>query len=112
MGSKFGAATKQFGLATGARSIGCSWYEVSPGKAAFPHHFHCAKEESLFVLEGEGRMRVGKETVTVRSGDYVTFAIGPESAPNCAIPAAVHCVIFASRRFTPLKLLVTRIRKK
>jgi uncharacterized cupin superfamily protein len=80
MGSKFGASTKQLGLATGARSIGCSWYEVSPGKAAFPHHFHCANEESLFVLEGEGTMRIGKETVAVRSGDYITFAIGPESA--------------------------------
>jgi len=39
MGSKFGTATKQLGLPTGACGIGCSWYEVPPGKAAFPRHF-------------------------------------------------------------------------
>jgi uncharacterized cupin superfamily protein len=80
MGSKFGTATKQLGLPTGARGIGCSWYEVPPGKAAFPRHFHCANEESLFVIEGEGAMRIGDETVPVGAGDYITFPVGPQAA--------------------------------
>ena len=80
MGSKFGASIKQIALPTGARGIGCSWYEVPPGKGAFPHHFHCANEEAIFVLDGEGTMRIGNDIVAVRSGDYITFPIGPQSA--------------------------------
>lgn len=80
MGSKFGASMKQLAAPTGARGIGRSWYEVPPGKAAFPHHFHCANEEAIFVLDGEGAMRIGDETVVVRSGDYITFPVGPQSA--------------------------------
>lgn len=79
MGSKFGTATKQLGLPTGARGIGCSWYEVPPGKAAFPRHFHCANEESLFVIEGEGALRIGDETVPVGAGDYISFPVGPQA---------------------------------
>ena len=79
-GSKFGATAKNLGVATGAKGIGCSWYEVPPGKAAFPHHFHCGNEESIFVLEGEGSMRIGKDEVRVRAGDYATFPTGPEHA--------------------------------
>ena len=79
-GSKFGATMKHLGFATGSKAIGCTWYEVAPGKAAFPRHFHCANEESLFVLEGEGTFRIGDHTVAVRAGDYVTMPIGPKYA--------------------------------
>jgi uncharacterized cupin superfamily protein len=79
-GSKFGAMMKHLGFATGSHRIGCTWYEVPPGRAAFPHHFHCSNEESLFVLEGEGTLRIGDDTVAVRSGDYLTFPIGPKFA--------------------------------
>jgi uncharacterized cupin superfamily protein len=77
-GTKFGATMKHLGFATGAKGIGCTWYEVDPGKAAFPRHFHCVNEESLFVLDGEGTLRIGDENVNVRAGDYVTMPIGPE----------------------------------
>jgi uncharacterized cupin superfamily protein len=79
-GTKFGAAMKHLGFATGGRGIGCTWYEVAPGRAAFPRHFHCANEESLFVLEGEGTLRIGGDTVSVRAGDYMTFPVGPDHA--------------------------------
>src|SRR6185503_12001505 len=54
--------------------------EVEPGRAAFPHHFHCVNEESIYVLEGEGALRIGKDTVAVKAGDYVTFPTGPDFA--------------------------------
>ncbi len=79
-GTKFGATMKHLGFATGSKGLGCTWYEVAPGKAAFPRHFHCANEESLFVLEGEGTLRIGDDTVAVRAGDYVTMPIGPNYA--------------------------------
>lgn len=79
-GTKFGATLRTLGLMTSAQAIGCTLYEVPEGRAAFPFHYHCANEESLFVLEGEGTLRIGKETVGVRAGDYVTFPIGPDFA--------------------------------
>jgi uncharacterized cupin superfamily protein len=79
-GTKFGFVAKSLGQATGAAGIGCSWYEVPPGRAAFPAHFHCANEEALFVLEGEGTLRIGKDTVALRAGDYVTLPTGPDYA--------------------------------
>src|SRR5579859_3715110 len=79
-GRRFGFQSKNLGQATGGVGIGASWYEVQPGRAAFPAHFHCATEEAIFVLEGEGTLRIGSEKVLVRSGDYVTFPVGPDHA--------------------------------
>ena len=79
-GRRFASARKQLGAATGARGIGCSWYEVPSGRTAFPRHFHCANEEALFVLEGEGTLRLGDETLELRPGDYATIPVGPAHA--------------------------------
>lgn len=79
-GKRFGFTAKTLGQATGAKGIGCSWYEVPPGRTAFPMHYHCANEEAIFVLEGEGTLRIGDERVAVRAGDYVTMPPGPDHA--------------------------------
>jgi uncharacterized cupin superfamily protein len=81
IGSKMGATSmRSLGRATGARTTGCTYYEVAPGSAAFPHHFHCIVEETIFVLEGVGTLRIGGDTVPVRAGDYATFPVGPQAA--------------------------------
>lgn len=76
-GSRFALASKPLGRATGARGIGCSLYEVPPGRTAFPNHYHCANEESVYVLEGVGTLRIGADEVRVGPGDYATFPVGP-----------------------------------
>ena len=62
-GSKFGFKGKRLGPSSGAVSLGCSWYEVEPGKAAFPNHYHCANEEGIYILEGSGETLIGKQKV-------------------------------------------------
>jgi uncharacterized cupin superfamily protein len=76
-GGRFALANRPLGRATGAGSIGCSWYEVPPGRTAFPNHYHCANEESVYVLEGVGTLRIGADVVQVGPGDYATFPVGP-----------------------------------
>lgn len=79
-GSRFRCQMKSLGPAAAGQAIGCSWYEVPPGSTAFPYHYHCANEESVYVLEGRGSLRIGADTVEVGPGDYVAFPPGPDSA--------------------------------
>jgi uncharacterized cupin superfamily protein len=79
-GTKLGATMRPLAASTGGALIGCNHVEVPPGRAAFPHHYHCAIEEALFVLEGKGTLRIGDDRVEVKAGDYITFPPGPTTA--------------------------------
>ena len=73
----FAFVRKRLGAAAGGKQLGTSWFEIQPGKKAFPFHYHLANEEAIFVLEGEGVLRLGGEEVTLRPGDYIAFPPGP-----------------------------------
>jgi uncharacterized cupin superfamily protein len=77
---------RRLGTEAGARALGCSYFELPAGKTAFPFHFHSAIEEAIFVLEGQGTLRIGKDTVDVRAGDYVALPPGPD-APHALTSA-------------------------
>ena len=64
-GEKFGYRRKQLGSAAGGEKLGCSLYEVPPGRRAWPYHYHLANEEAIYVLEGSGILRIGGEEVQV-----------------------------------------------
>ena len=49
-----------------------------PPGGATTAHYHPRTEELYFVLEGEGRLKVGDETVDVTSGDCATIPPGIE----------------------------------
>jgi uncharacterized cupin superfamily protein len=73
----FAFRRKRLGAAAGGKGLGVSWFELQPGKKAFPSHFHLANDEAVFVLEGEGVLRLGDQEHRVRAGDYVAFNPGP-----------------------------------
>jgi len=82
----FAFKRKRLGKEVGAKGLGTSWFELQPGKKAFPLHYHLANEEAIFILEGEGVLRVSpmpgetdERTVEhpLRAGDYVAFPAGP-----------------------------------
>jgi uncharacterized cupin superfamily protein len=75
----FAFRTRRLGTEAGGRALGCSYYELPAGKTAFPFHFHSAIEEGIFVLEGQGRLRIGKDVVEVAAGDYVALPPGPDA---------------------------------
>ena len=77
---KFASTAKRLGTAAGSRQLGCSYFEVPPGKAAFPAHFHSANEEAVFIVDGEGTMRLGDARVPVKTGDYIAMPVGPQNA--------------------------------
>jgi len=73
----FAFRRKRLGAAAGSKGLGVSWFELPPGKKSFPFHFHLANDEAVFVLEGDGVVRLGEEELKVRAGDYVAFPPGP-----------------------------------
>ena len=88
---------KQLSEATDGEELGCSLYELPPGKRSWPYHYHTANEEALYVLAGTGTLRLGVgdagsddtdgaagsdgdiegddpiETVPLEAGDYAAF---------------------------------------
>jgi uncharacterized cupin superfamily protein len=76
----FGYRTRRLGGSAGNRALGCSHFELPPGKTSFPFHFHSAIEESIYILDGTGAVRLGAQTIDVRAGDYVGFPPGPDAA--------------------------------
>ena len=73
----FAFRRKRLAAAAGGKGLGVSWFELQPGQKAFPLHFHLANDEAVFVLEGEGVLRLGDEEHALRAGDYVAFPPGP-----------------------------------
>jgi len=95
-GTKFAVAAKSLGRETGGQKLGCSHYVVPPGKTAFPFHFHTANDEAIYVLAGEGTLRVGDARVSVRAGDWINLPTGPAGAHQLlntgAAPLEYLCV--------------------
>ena len=77
---KFVLEHRALGRAAGARGLGCGMITLPPGRTAWPHHYHCANEESIYVLSGTGTARIGDAKVELRAGDYVAFPPGPAHA--------------------------------
>ena len=76
-GKAFAVRAKRLAHAAGAKLLGCTLYELSPGKKSFPFHYHLAQEEALYLLEGQATLRLGDGEVVVREGDYVALPVGP-----------------------------------
>lgn len=77
---RFGFDSKRLWTEASGRRLACTWFELPPGKQAFPHHFHAAFEEAVFVLEGTGAARIGDERIPIAAGDYIAYPPGPETA--------------------------------
>ena len=67
---------KELGDAAGTDQLGCSLYELPPGKKSWPYHYHTANEEAMYVLSGSGRVRGPEEVSAVTAGDYLAFPVG------------------------------------
>ena len=84
-----GNRRRLLGMAAGGAKLGCSLYEVPPGKRSFPYHWHAANEEAIYVLEGEGTLRLAGREVPIRKGTYATFPTGEDGAHQVINTSAV-----------------------
>jgi uncharacterized cupin superfamily protein len=72
----FGARRKSLGRVVGARRLGLSLFEVPPGEAAYPYHFHLGEEELLVVLDGDGSIRTPSGWRRLARGEVLSFLPG------------------------------------
>jgi uncharacterized cupin superfamily protein len=64
--------------------LGASLYEVPPGQATFPYHWHAANEELLIVLAGRPSVRTPAGWRELEEGEVVCFPRGERGAHQVA----------------------------
>ena len=57
-----------------------SVYEIPPGKAAYPYHYHHKNEETFYVISGEGVLKTPEGERKVSAGEMLFFPAGPAGA--------------------------------
>jgi len=66
--TKFGGKVSDLGQPLGLEGIGCRYFEVKPGRRAFPFHNHLGNDELFIVTEGKGIYRYGDKTIEISAG--------------------------------------------
>jgi uncharacterized cupin superfamily protein len=70
----------RIGYELGSELIGASLWEVPPGEAAYPYHYHYSDEELLIVLAGRPTLRAPDGTRELDEGEVVHFPLGEKGA--------------------------------
>lgn len=52
------------------------FYEIEPGKSAFPKHYHKYNTECFYILSGTGALETKEEIINIKSGDIIVFPCG------------------------------------
>src|SRR2546428_4698445 len=76
----FRSKRARVGYELGSELIGCSLWELPPGEAAYPYHFHFADEEVVIVIRGRPTLRTPEGIRELDEGEAVRFPLGEEGA--------------------------------
>ncbi len=76
----FRARRARLGRQAGASRLGVSLWELPPGQAAYPYHFHYVEEELLIVLEGAPSLRTPDGWRALAPGEVVSLPRGATGA--------------------------------
>ena len=76
----FRAQSAQLGPRVGASGLAMTVYDLPPGQAIGPYHFHWGDEEWLLVVAGTPTVRTPEGEQTLEPGDVVCFPVGPAGA--------------------------------
>ncbi len=74
----------RLGRQAGSEHLGASLYELDPGQAVCPYHWHGAEEEMLIVVSGRPSLRTAEGWRELEAGEVVAFATGVEGAHQVA----------------------------
>ncbi|HSR10218.1 MAG TPA: cupin domain-containing protein [Thermodesulfobacteriota bacterium] len=60
----------------GAKGISLRVTDVLPGQTCTPGHIHTECEEVIFILSGQGEIKIGDEVFPMKTGDAVYLPTG------------------------------------
>jgi uncharacterized cupin superfamily protein len=66
----------RLGRQAGCERLGLSLWELPPGEAAYPFHYHLADEEVLVILQGRPRLRTPSGWRETEEGEVIAFVRG------------------------------------
>ena len=73
----FRALRARLGWELATERLGASIWEIEPGEAAYPYHYHLAEEEFLVVLLGRPSVRTDGEWRELEPGDVLVVPARP-----------------------------------
>jgi len=76
----FQARRARIGYQLGSELVGLSLFELPPGEAGGPYHYHYGDDEVLIVLEGRPTLRTAEGTRALEPGEAVHFPLGEAGA--------------------------------
>lgn len=79
-GERYGWRAKSLAERAGGERLGCTLYELPPGRRSWPYHYHTANEEAIYVVAGRGTLRLAGRELPLAAGDYVALPIGERGA--------------------------------
>jgi uncharacterized cupin superfamily protein len=80
----FRALRARVGWELATQRLGASVWEIEPGEAAYPYHYHLAEEEILVVLLGRPSVRTEGAWRELEPGDVLSFRRGRGGAHQVA----------------------------
>ncbi len=76
----FNCRRARLGRQAGSEKLCLSLFEVPPGEAAYPFHFHLAEEEIVVLLDGTPSLRTPEGWREMETGEVACFRVGEEGA--------------------------------
>lgn len=76
----FSCRRARIGHQLGTVKLGASVWELPPGQAAYPYHFHLGEEELVVVLRGTPSLRTADGWRELEEGEALSFPTGEQGA--------------------------------
>ncbi len=94
----FSCKRARLGRQAGSERVGLSLWELPPGEAAYPYHFHYSEEELLVVLAGTPSLRTPDGWRELSEGEVVAFPRGERGGHQLVnrTDAAVRFLAFSN----------------
>jgi len=71
-----------------------SVYEIPPGKAAYPYHYHLKNEETFYIISGEGILQTPEGERAISAGDLLFFPASCEGAHKLTNTSAREKLVY------------------
>ena len=94
----------------GAQNTLVSVYEIPPGKAAYPYHFHHKNEETFYIPSGEGVLKTPDGERKVKAGEMLFFPTGPEGAHKLTNSSETEMLTYMYYKRTSYRKISSSIR--